>query len=95
MVRGLSIARIALLACALSAGGAGAACARDGDSKPSGGGSAPAPVASSGADASKAKEGREVGDRAPDFEAKDVEGKTFKLSDYRGQVVVLDFWGFW
>jgi peroxiredoxin len=42
-----------------------------------------------------AKVGRDVGNLAPDFEAKDVEGKSFKLSDYRGKVVVLDFWGFW
>ncbi len=39
--------------------------------------------------------GLSVGDRAPDFEAQDVEGTRFKLSDYRGKVVVLDFWGFW
>jgi hypothetical protein len=39
--------------------------------------------------------GLEVGNRAPDFEAKDIEGVAFKLSDYRGKVVVLDFWGFW
>jgi hypothetical protein len=32
---------------------------------------------------------------APDFEATDVDGKTFRLSDYRGKVVVLEFWGFW
>lgn len=31
---------------------------------------------------------------APDFEAVDQEGARFRLSDYRGQVVVLDFWGF-
>jgi hypothetical protein len=36
-----------------------------------------------------------VGKVAPDFEAEDVEGNAFKLSDYRGKVVVLDFWGFW
>jgi hypothetical protein len=22
-------------------------------------------------------------------------GKEFKLSDYRGKVILLDFWGFW
>lgn len=32
---------------------------------------------------------------APDFEAVDENGRKFKLSDYRGKVVVLDFWGFW
>jgi hypothetical protein len=42
-----------------------------------------------------ARIGREVGNLAPDFDAKDVEGKSFKLSDYRGKVVLLDFWGFW
>ena len=36
-----------------------------------------------------------VGRQAPDFEAQDVDGTKFKLSDYRGKVVVLDFWGFW
>jgi hypothetical protein len=37
----------------------------------------------------------QIGMVAPDFEATDQEGKPFKLSDYRGKVVVLDFWGFW
>lgn len=36
-----------------------------------------------------------VGCTAPDFEAEDENGVKFKLSDYRGKVVVLDFWGFW
>jgi hypothetical protein len=36
-----------------------------------------------------------VGNRAPDFEAVDVHDKRFKLSDYRGKIVALDFWGFW
>jgi hypothetical protein len=36
-----------------------------------------------------------VGKQAPDIEGEDVDGVKFKLSDYRGQVVFLDFWGFW
>jgi hypothetical protein len=36
-----------------------------------------------------------VGQTCPDFEAVDAEGATFKLSDYRGKVVLIDFWGFW
>lgn len=36
-----------------------------------------------------------VGHTAPDFEALDETGARFKLSDYRGKVVMLDFWGFW
>lgn len=37
----------------------------------------------------------QIGMRCPDFTAKDVDGVEFKLSDYLGKVVVLDFWGFW
>ena len=36
-----------------------------------------------------------VGQLAPDFPAVDTDGQAFRLSDYRGQVVLLDFWGFW
>lgn len=37
----------------------------------------------------------QIGDLAPDIEGIDAEGVSFRLSDYRGQVVVIDFWGFW
>jgi hypothetical protein len=37
----------------------------------------------------------QIGMVAPDFEATDEKGASYKLSDYRGKVVVLDFWGFW
>jgi cytochrome oxidase Cu insertion factor (SCO1/SenC/PrrC family) len=37
----------------------------------------------------------QVGMVAPEFEASDENGVKFKVSDYRGKVVVLDFWGFW
>ena len=33
-----------------------------------------------------------VGDEAPDFETKDDEGKSFKLSEYRGKKLVLYFY---
>jgi cytochrome oxidase Cu insertion factor (SCO1/SenC/PrrC family) len=33
-----------------------------------------------------------VGSEAPDIEGQDQDGKRFKLSDYRGKVVLLDFW---
>lgn len=36
-----------------------------------------------------------VGELAPDIVGKDLDGNEFKLSDYRGQVVMLDFWGDW
>ena len=32
---------------------------------------------------------------APDFELPDLDGRLHKLSDYRGQVVVLNFWATW
>jgi peroxiredoxin len=32
---------------------------------------------------------------APDFELKDVNGQVVHLSDYRGKVVLLDFWATW
>jgi hypothetical protein len=36
-----------------------------------------------------------IGKVAPEIEGEDVEGVAMKLSDYRGKVVVLDFWGDW
>jgi hypothetical protein len=36
-----------------------------------------------------------VGALAPDIEGEDLNGVKFKLSDYRGKVVVIDFWGNW
>jgi hypothetical protein len=36
-----------------------------------------------------------IGKVAPDIEGEDLDGQKFKLSDYRGKVVVLDFWGNW
>jgi len=36
-----------------------------------------------------------IGTFAPEIIGKDVNGKTLKLSDYRGKVVMLDFFGNW
>jgi len=36
-----------------------------------------------------------IGKMAPEIEGEDVDGVAFQLSDYRGKVVMLDFWGFW
>lgn len=37
----------------------------------------------------------EVGMPVPDIEGEDIEGVAFKLSDYKGKVILLDFWGHW
>lgn len=37
----------------------------------------------------------EIGATAPDIAGADMDGVKFKLSDYRGKVVMLDFWGHW
>ena len=35
------------------------------------------------------------GSLAPEIKGNDLDGAPFKLSDYRGKVVMLDFWGDW
>ncbi|SDQ79456.1 Peroxiredoxin [Virgibacillus subterraneus] len=39
--------------------------------------------------------GLEEGQIAPDFELKTLEGKTVKLSDFRGERVLVNFWATW
>jgi hypothetical protein len=41
------------------------------------------------------KDHLQVGKAAPEIEGTDLSGVAFKLSDYRGKVVLLDFWGNW
>jgi hypothetical protein len=36
-----------------------------------------------------------VGKPAPEIEGEDIDGVKLKLSDYRGKIVLLDFWGHW
>ncbi|MFT3878138.1 MAG: TlpA disulfide reductase family protein [Gemmatales bacterium] len=36
-----------------------------------------------------------IGKPVPDIEGEDIEGKRFKLSDYKGKVILLVFWGHW
>ena len=39
--------------------------------------------------------GLKRGQIAPPLEGKDLDGKTIKLSDHRGKVVLVDFWATW
>ena len=41
------------------------------------------------------KEHLQIGMVAPNIVGADTDGVAFELEDYRGKVVVLDFWGFW
>lgn len=36
-----------------------------------------------------------IGKVAPEITGEDIDGKAIKLTDYRGKVVVIDFWGHW
>ncbi|MFZ5483803.1 MAG: TlpA family protein disulfide reductase [Pseudomonadota bacterium] len=49
----------------------------------------------SAAQAARAVEGTGLGQRFPDLVFRDAKGRRLKLSDLRGQVVVLHFWGSW
>lgn len=50
---------------------------------------------SRGPETAPAAFGLPVGEPAPDFTLKDASGSEHSLADYRGKVVVLDFWGSW
>ncbi len=39
--------------------------------------------------------GSRIGDLAPDFELQTLEGDDFRLSDYRGQPILINFWASW
>jgi len=43
----------------------------------------------------QATSGKLQGQLAPNFELQSLEGKTIKLSDYRGKAVLLNFWATW
>jgi cytochrome oxidase Cu insertion factor (SCO1/SenC/PrrC family) len=47
------------------------------------------------AQVTKSKSEPVVGKPAPEIKGQDIDGKKFKLSDYRGKVVVLSFWATW
>jgi thiol-disulfide isomerase/thioredoxin len=54
-----------------------------------------APHAATGADTDQTVTLLDVGASAPDFVSHDLAGQDVRLSDFQGQVVVLDFWATW
>jgi hypothetical protein len=59
------------------------------------GGPAPNPTLEQARKALKEMKIRGLGRPAPEISGEDIDGKPFKLSDYKGKVVLLDFWGNW
>ncbi len=47
------------------------------------------------AESEKIKKSLVVGKPFPDFEGKNLAGKAFSLMDYKGKVVLIDFWATW
>jgi thiol-disulfide isomerase/thioredoxin len=41
------------------------------------------------------KEGTNIGDKAPEISMKSPDGKEYKLSDLKGNLVLIDFWASW
>ena len=41
------------------------------------------------------RRGTDPGDSLPEISGRDFDGQPFKLSDYRGKVIMVDFWGDW
>ena len=50
---------------------------------------------SSGSETGQEDTGLKVGQAAPDFEVETLEGETVKLSDFRGEPVIINFWATW
>lgn len=61
----------------------------------SGCGKATPPTTSQSINGTAAEPGINIGNLAVDFELQTLDGKTVKLSDYRGKPVLLNFWATW
>ncbi len=52
-------------------------------------------MAGAGVSIAQPKLGLNVGDKAPELIGKSFNGETYKLSDTKGQLVLIDFWASW
>ncbi len=50
---------------------------------------------SDGTSSTSPAEGTEIGDKAPDFQLRDIDGQYVSLSELLGQPVMLNFWASW
>jgi len=57
--------------------------------------SAPVKMMKQQEEAKKVKEALAVGAKFPDFAEKDMAGKPLSIANYKGKVVLLDFWATW
>jgi peroxiredoxin len=64
-------------------------------SKDAGGNGATSPTNQTFKTISSIPVGYEKGNRAPEFTLKDINGKDVKLSDFRGKIVMVNFWATW
>ena len=53
------------------------------------------PGASGAGKSAPQEQGGEIGKPAPDFALQDLNGQTVRLSDFKGKVVIVDFWATW
>ena len=53
------------------------------------------PLAARAQPRAEAPNGPPVGTSAPTFVLPDLQGRAFRLEDYKGQTLVLNFWAFW
>ncbi len=53
------------------------------------------PLAARAQPRAEAPNGPPIGASAPAFVLPDVSGRAFRLEDYKGQTLVLNFWAFW